>query len=449
MRKQIAKAVTITSAAVMLAGSFVGTGAAQEAKILEDDTSISGKVSFWIPFNGEQGMNDLIADFNEVYPNIEVELNSYVNGTDGNMAVNTSLMAGEIDVLWSVELSNAYGRWENGLYMDITDMLEADGIDLTENWGSDAFKYQDRVYTVPAGGRSYYVAINMNEWNAAGLGELPAAWTWEEYLDACRAMTHGEGQDKVYGGSPNSSINAIMNTMYQVYGKNAFYHEDGTSSFDDPVIQKALNREVSACNEEGIWFPLATYRADSIRSENTYLTGQTASSLQTALLRFLRDTEQYPVDFVTGFAPYPTEEPGQDNYMEGVATFSHVGIAANVDEENIPASYAFMKFAATYGAKYLAIAGHMPTWTGTDRDEMLDLIFGSKEEAEKLVDTESLTRVVLNFEGKAYVDTELTAYSRINALMEEYVMNAHNGLMTPDEALAELKPLADAEIAES
>ena len=99
MRKQIAKAVTITSAAVMLAGSFVGTGAAQEAKILEDDTSISGKVSFWIPFNGEQGMNDLIADFNEVYPNIEVELNSYVNGTDGNMAVNTSLMAGEIDVL--------------------------------------------------------------------------------------------------------------------------------------------------------------------------------------------------------------------------------------------------------------------------------------------------------------------------------------------------------------
>lgn len=77
------------------------------------------------------------------------------------------------------------------------------------------------------------------------------------------------------------------------------------------------------------------------------------------------------------------------------------------------------------------------------------MIFGSKEEAEKLVDTESLKRVVLNFEGKAYVDTELTAYSRINALMEEYVMNAHNGLMTPDEALAELKPLADAEIAES
>ena len=45
-----------------------------EPKWLADDTSISGTVRFWIPFKGEQGMNDLIAEFNQTYPNITVEL---------------------------------------------------------------------------------------------------------------------------------------------------------------------------------------------------------------------------------------------------------------------------------------------------------------------------------------------------------------------------------------
>ena len=36
-----------------------------EPKWLADDTSISGTVRFWIPFKGEQGMNDLIAEFNQ------------------------------------------------------------------------------------------------------------------------------------------------------------------------------------------------------------------------------------------------------------------------------------------------------------------------------------------------------------------------------------------------
>ena len=70
-----------------------------EPKWLADDTSISGTVRFWIPFKGEQGMNDLIAEFNQAYPNITVELTPYSNNTDGNTAVNTSLMSGEIDAV--------------------------------------------------------------------------------------------------------------------------------------------------------------------------------------------------------------------------------------------------------------------------------------------------------------------------------------------------------------
>lgn len=416
-----------------------------EPKLINDDTSLSGTVRFWVPFKGNQGMDDLIAEFNESYPNITVELTPYSNNSDGNMAVNTSLMAGEIDVLWSFELHNTYKRWENGLYMDLTDRLAADNIDLVENWGTDVYKYDDRVYTLPAGGRSFFVAINMDKWKAAGLGEIPTEWTWDEYLEACKAMTEVDdaGNVAVYGGSSYQSINTVMNTMYQVYGKNAMYHDDGTSSFDDPVIHTALTREIQAENVDKIWFPLTTYRSDNLQAQNTFLGGQTASTLNTNLVRFLRDTETYPVDWITAFAPYPTEQAGQDNYMEGVSIFSHIGIAAGCNKDNLEASYAFLKFAATYGAKYLALAGHMPTWKGTDASDMVALVFGSEEDAAKLVDVESYKNVVCNFAGLSYIDTELTAYSEVNSLMQEYVMYAHNGEMTAEEALQELQELAD------
>lgn len=57
---------------------------AGDPKIINDDTSISGTVRFWIPFKGNQGMDDLIAEFNETYPNIKVELTPYSNNSDGS-----------------------------------------------------------------------------------------------------------------------------------------------------------------------------------------------------------------------------------------------------------------------------------------------------------------------------------------------------------------------------
>ena len=68
-------------------------GAAAEAEkeyalgswvVADDPASISGTVRFWIPFKGSQGMDDMIAAFNAIYPNITVELNTYNNNTDGN-----------------------------------------------------------------------------------------------------------------------------------------------------------------------------------------------------------------------------------------------------------------------------------------------------------------------------------------------------------------------------
>ena len=153
----------------------------------EDPAAVTGTVNFYIPFKGSQGMDPMIAAFNEIYPNVEVVLNTYSNNSDGNASVNTAILAGEVDVLASFGLHNTDKRWEAGLFYDLTDLVEEYGIDLVEHWGTDAFQKDGTIYTFPSGGLCYYITVNLDAWEAAGLGELPLdGWTWDEYLAASR-----------------------------------------------------------------------------------------------------------------------------------------------------------------------------------------------------------------------------------------------------------------------
>jgi len=404
--------------------------------IIEKDTSISGKVNFWTAFKGNQGSDALIAEFNEIYPNIEVVLNQYSNGTEGNIGVNTAMAAGEVDVLVSFGISNLFNRIESGLLMDITDKCAEEGIDLVEHWNYDHFKYEDAIYSFPCGGLGYYVNINMTAWNAAGLGELPTEWTWDEYLDACKKMTKvgADGQVEVYGGSDHHSINYWMYANAQEYGGDVYYSTDGTDSYDDPIVLKSLTRKVKAELEDKIWYPNAKYRADGTNASVTYATGQVASAFSPNMIRTIADTETYPMDWITGFAPWPLEYAGQTNHMAGVTPYSHAGIASNCQDEE--AAWVFLKWYSTYGVKYLAAAGHQPAWNGTEPGGALEVIFGSLEEAAKHVDVESYNRVVGRADLPSFVETNLTAYVDVSGAHKDPTMMVINGEMSPEDALA-------------
>ena len=419
-------------------------GAVDTSWILEEDTNMSGEVNFWIPFKGSQGMDAMIAEFNETYPNIKINLNPYSNNSDGNVGVNTAIMAGEVDVLASFGLSNSYKRWDNGLFIDITDKCEEEGIDLVEQWGTDVFTHEGKIYSFPCGGLSYYVGINMTAWEEAGLGELPTEWTWDEYLDACKKMTKvaADGTVEVYGGSDYHSTNYFMYAYTQVKGGDVYYDTDGTSTYDNPAVIASLERELQAELVDKIWYPKYSYRADNRQQQMTFCSGEAASGITCNIIRFLHDKETYPdVDWITGFAPYPVEEKGQTNYMSGVTPFSHAGLALNCQDEE--ASWAFLKWYSTYGVKYLAAAGHQPNWRGTEAGSGIEVIYGSVEEAEKWIDLESFQRVVGRADLPAYCETTLTAYTDVVGALSDPIMQAIAGEMSAADAMAAAAAEAD------
>ncbi|MBQ4563608.1 MAG: extracellular solute-binding protein [Lachnospiraceae bacterium] len=416
--------------------------------ILEEDTSISGKVRWGMPFKGNQGMDDLIAEFNQTYPNIEVELITFDNSANGNIALNTAITSGEYDVVVSFGLANMMTRAETGLYKDLTDKIKEEQIDLVANWGTDSYTVDGKYYTLPCGGLTHYVAINMDAWKAAGYNELPTEWTWDEYIEASRKMTvkNDDGTTKTYGGSNYQNIADMLNIVYQMNGQNRYYNTDGTSVFDSKVVKDQMQKYINAENE-GIWFKLSTYRADNDKAWFTITDGRVNSTIICNLARYLRNTEEYGMDSLVGFAPYPIVAEGQENLGAGVNYFSYAGMTMNCQDEK--AAWAFLKWYSSYGCKYLPLAGHQPTWKGTDANEMMNLIFGSEEEAAKIIDVESFKRVVGNTELHAAGDYITKGYAELESIWSEWVMKAFNGEMGVEEALTEAGKLANQVINEN
>ena len=62
-----------------------------------DAASMTGTVRFYTAFGGANGTDALIAEFNSYYPNVKVEYEVYKNNADGNVAADTSMMAGNVD----------------------------------------------------------------------------------------------------------------------------------------------------------------------------------------------------------------------------------------------------------------------------------------------------------------------------------------------------------------
>ena len=417
--------------------------------IVEEDTSISGEVTFAIPFKGSQGMDAMIAEFHKIYPNIQVNLYNYP--VESTPLLRVEILTGEVQVWTAFGHDRLYKMWKTELGYDLTDLMTQEGIDLNANWGTDAYTYNDRIYSIPCGGESYYVAINMDAWKAAGLDEkyngLPTEWTWDEYIEASRLMTKVNDDGTIrYGGSDYHSTNYFMYTHCQVNGGDMYYDADGSSSYDNPIVLEALERKLRAEREEGIWYPLLRYRTESRQAQMAFCEGEVASTIIPNVTRFLHNQESFPnVNWVTGFAPYPVMEKGQTNYMAGVSNSVHAGIASTIDPEQFPAAWAFLKWFSTYGAKYMTVAGYQSTWRGTQAGELLPLIYGSVDEAAKWVDVESYDRVVGRVDLPGYRETTLTAYSDVSGALSDPIMLCIKGEITPEECLQ--KALEEAEAA--
>ncbi len=214
---------------------------ASEAPASEEPASEAPAESINIVFGfwGDSGEQDAYAEaikgIEEAVPGVTVELAKYPTTSDFWNNLPGQIAAGTApDIVASTNEGHMTYVTE-GIFLPLSDY----GIDTTGiNPGAiDAWTYEGSLYGLPTTSAPAVFIVNMDMWEAAGLGELPT--TWEEVYTAAQALTNDEQWGlcidmaqafattqfvNSYGGSwgMGASINSPENVMALEYILKAF-----------------------------------------------------------------------------------------------------------------------------------------------------------------------------------------------------------------------------------
>jgi ABC-type glycerol-3-phosphate transport system substrate-binding protein len=96
---------------------------------------------------------------------------------------------------------------------------------------------------------------------------------------------------------------------------------------------------------------------------------------------------------------------------------------------------------ATKGAVNFAEVGHVPMWKQSDKDEIVNIMFG--QDSAKVIDTASFKKNFLNFEGATYLDDIQIAYTAIEDAAKVEMEYAMTGEKSVKDAIDAMKAAAD------
>jgi multiple sugar transport system substrate-binding protein len=424
-----AKLFVVLLIVVLLPAFIFATGEKEKA----ETTAEKSVVKWYTGHKEELILNKVIDAFEKENPNVSVEYelleyqkyDDYVNKTD------LLIMAGdEGEIIEYANPAQVLDRGSKGMLASLNPYLDEEGINFDDEY-TISIEQNGNYYGIPFGVKFWYVLINKNHLDEAGLEVPPINWTWQDYKDYAVALTEGEGADKRYGamffrgGLPNKF------SMYSVKENNPLFYDDGTTTFDHPALKKFLDFRYNLENDDTAQMPYKEMIATKVHYSTAFF-GEKVSMLVvgTWTLNHVKDLEKYPHDFVTAFAILPkwgADAPAGRTFTEN----SVWGINKNGDD--IKAAYDFLRYISTDGFPILSLG--FSAEKGADNSQILQNIVGGNEELFHMV---SLKNVVNN-----RVDNPTTYYPPYHTVVEDIFYSETEKFLVGgvglDQMLADLK----------
>jgi len=384
----------IAMALLLSAASLASATGRQEA----GRTAAKVKLVFWGAIAEEKGPGEIVAAYMKENPGVTVEYATYVNNDQGNVKLDTALLAGEkIDVFTTYGTTFRERRVNARLTADITAACRKLDIDVVRDFGADAADniVDGKVYSIPTTMLVNLIAVNKDMFDRAGI-PIPKDWTWDQLAAVAAKLTRGEGASKVYGilrDYNNMFPQAMVATKLD---KTADFSEDlsrGTWTENKDlrrafqILHDMMYKDKSLIAYEDM---LAQKMTDSNTLATAFLSGRGAMMFTGSyMLRNLKDATAFPRDFVIGFAPIPKMDADQKVYYRDSShnDFMMVGARSDVPEESVR----FIQWYATVGYGPMIKGGRLPLYAKYDSRKASELItFG----AEKLLDGPSFASIL-------------------------------------------------------
>ena len=375
----------------------------------------------------------VIEAFENENPGIKVEM-EYVTNQDANeylKKVDILLMSGEkADIVMqpSYPLHSERAVQENVL-APLDSFLEEEGIEYDDIYELPV-RVNGTLYSLPADTKPWFVMLNKDHLDEAGLDVPPLDWTWDDYREYAKVLTQGEGQSKRFGSYMHSFSVVYYLGLLSEKEDNAFYKEDGSLDFDNPLYKEWLEYRFALENEDESQVPFVDVKSQNLNYRSLFFNENVSMMpMGSWMISEVNDVDKFPHDFKTAFAPLPRLHESTDPGM--TLTQAHYYCIPQ-NSEHKEAAYKFIRFYTTEGVKIKGTA--LTAERDVDKIPVLEKIIG--DNADELYDTESLFNVFNNPNWKNNVFTIVPSYNaQINDLYKEEVEKYLIGGATVDEVL--------------
>lgn len=408
-----------------LAGCSGGGGESASGSEEEKDTNASEEaVTIKFHTHGNESSYNwekTISAFEEEHPNIDVDLvilSEKGDTQEATQKLDLAAASGEqLDVLMFSDPASYAQRVALGMVAPIDEFIEEDGYTLSEEYKVDT-KIDDSYYALPGKFNPWYVLMNKNHLDEAGL-EVPTDWTWDEYMEYAKKLTTADHYGTYFHGPQGGGWMEFMKLALASEEDNTeFVKADGTSNFDSPLFKKTLEMRAQMELEDKSSVPYTDIISQKLHYRNQFF-GQDASTILIGswMNTELGGTDQFPLDFNVAVAPYPKNEAGDDGGYTPVTT-DFMSVAAN--SEHKKEAYTFIRWYTTEGQ--LVQGKNVPSWNGVSDDELgsiIDGILAGTATPEK-VDRDSLVNVLKNAKSSKIIPPVAYQAELYKVVNEEY-----------------------------
>ncbi len=336
-----------TTAAATEAAAAAEPVQATTAEATTDDVTI--RVAMWDYSNTEYYKN-IIAAFEEAYPNIHVEVVEF--SADEYNTVIVTQMSGHanFDVVFLKDLPRLAAMINQGHIYALDDLIASDDSFDPANYGGlvEQLTLDGHTYALPFRYDNNLVFYNKDLFDEAGVDYPTDGMTIQEYHEIATAMTSGFGNDKVYGAHAHT----WTSNVYMFPRRTEEFNPIDPDSYDSLI---PYYNEFLAMQDEGVIQDWGTLKTANLHYSGVFY-NQQAAMLQIGTW-FINMMMENVDDFNWGVCTLPNDVGmTRENSVGGVTPIT-IGAYA----EHLTEAWLFLTFVAgEEGANILAYNGIIP-----------------------------------------------------------------------------------------
>ncbi|MDO4276230.1 MAG: sugar ABC transporter substrate-binding protein [Eubacteriales bacterium] len=347
---------------ILLAVSMV-CYAAQVTVMAESNEKVTLEFAQWWENELPEGkMAEIIGNFEEQYPEIEIKLvtNPYSSTHDALVAgAATGTMSDicGVDGTWIYDLSNMNALLDLDAYVEKEDKFTAEDVSCVKVGGT--------TYMIPVVVYSYHMYANMTLLKEHGITELPG--DFDEFLADCEAVN--DPDNNVYGwitalseAYPSSSQDQFMSWLWANQGY--MIGEDGKAAFADDQAAADTLSFFKKCYDAGVMNP-GVFSMTSSDMQDTFANGYAAFMLTTcSTINTLRASNP-DLEFTMGAVPVKGGLEGESGVM-----YAPWGLGISANTEHPEEAWEFVSYLLSPEVN-TQFAGYANAFPGNTKSEVI------------------------------------------------------------------------------